>query len=158
MAYHDRLEAAITWLEGTQRAQDGGWGLAAGQASSIVNTAEALFVLRRGRFYPTSARRGVEFIRSSLSKHLDDPDRGKRVRYVAFALLAFAEYEDFVGKDEIQSCVSWLLDSRNHDNGGATRRVTGTLSCSLPRWQCGLCEGLTPPGRPFARARRSSSA
>lgn len=117
MDFHDRLEAAANWLEAAQRPTDGGWGLAAGQASSIVNTAEALFVLRRARLFPKSVDRGLAFIRSNLARHLDDPERGKRVRYVAFALLAFSEFADLVDESEIRSWVQWLMKNRNRDGG-----------------------------------------
>jgi hypothetical protein len=117
MGYQDRLNAAAVWLQSIQRPLDGGWGLAAGQSSSIVNTAEALFVLRRARFLPEAVKRGLAFVRGNLDEHLADTERGRRVRYVAFALLAFLEFRDLISDAEVERCVTWLLYARNSDAG-----------------------------------------
>lgn len=124
MAFHDHLRAACRWLQSIQR-PDGGWGRTPGEASSIVNTAEALFVLRRGALLPPATRDGLTFITSKLDSHLADPDRGKRIRYVAYGLLALAEFTDIVEGRHIERYITWLFDQRNSDGGWGHEALDG---------------------------------
>src|SRR5215216_3458746 len=118
MGYRAELEEAARWLVSIQR-PDHGWGLTAGQASSIVNTAEALYVLRCSRRFEAAQERAVDFINSNLFKHLET--LGPRIRYVAFALFAMSVIDESRrSRDLIGRAKSWLLDAKNEDGAWGT--------------------------------------
>lgn len=114
MGYHKDLAITCQWLASIQR-PDHGWGLAPGQASSLVNTAEAVYVLTRASGYDTLIRKGLGFIESNVFKHIEQ--NGPRIRYVAFSLAAMAEHPNLVSSELFERCCKWLEDTRNTDNG-----------------------------------------
>lgn len=116
MGYHDSLRSANEWLERNQQA-DGGWGLTPGQGSSIVNTTEAMFVLRLQGPIAAASRRGLTYLSSQFEKHLQAADRGARVRYGVFSLVALTLYRDFVDSNQIDRCLKWLRSAQNADGG-----------------------------------------
>lgn len=69
---------------------DGGWGLNISrghQASSIVNTAESLFVLRAASVGFHDMEASLEFISKNIFKHAKDPRRHDNIRYLSFGVL-----------------------------------------------------------------------
>lgn len=119
MGYHQDLISAAKWIASIQR-DDGGWGLAPGQASSLVNTAEALYVLRRAGGFETEISDGLNYLQKNVFDHLKK--RGARVRYVAFSLSAFADNRSPALEDIISKCCDWLEHAKNRDNGWGTEK------------------------------------
>lgn len=131
MAFNLRLRKSIKWLVSIQN-EDGGWGVVEAQKSTIVNTAEALYVLKRGRYEHTdNYRKGIEFIEANTFKHVKS--NGPRIRYVAFALIAFCESHYDIKHEFTQNCIDWLIDSKNSDNGwGASSQDNdSTIFCTF---------------------------
>jgi hypothetical protein len=114
MTYVDDLNRSAAWLVDSQN-PDGGWGLTPRQESSLVNTAEALFVLRRSGMHGPAVVRGREFLRTQVFPHIEK--RGPRIRYVAFTLLALAEGRRDDSAIVIGQCSKWLLAARSADHG-----------------------------------------
>jgi hypothetical protein len=133
MGYHKELQNAAIWLAEIQRS-DGGWGLTAGQSSSIVNTMEALYVLKRAGKFFTEIKKGLEYIRGSVFEHINE--RGPRIRYIAFSLLAICDNKDPSFEEDIKKYIEWLLESRNPDNGWGIERGTSShlFSTFLALW------------------------
>ncbi|MDP3013324.1 MAG: terpene cyclase/mutase family protein, partial [Candidatus Subteraquimicrobiales bacterium] len=113
MSYQVQLHKAAKWLVSI-RNKDKGWGLSEGQASSIVNTAEAIYVLTKASptDYHLAITEGLDFIQS---KTIDSANKMPRTRYVFFALLACLEHLEKVNSNFIQDCKQWLLKARNND-------------------------------------------
>jgi hypothetical protein len=117
MGYHQELANSARWIASIQQ-EDNGWGLAPGQGSSIVNTAEALYVLNRaGGFNPEIAK-GLDYIQRNVFEHVKS--RNPRTRYVSYSLLAFADNRIDSLEKSIAECCNWLLKARNTDNGWST--------------------------------------
>lgn len=114
MGYGRTLEDAADWLVGVVNS-DHGWGMSPGQASSIVNTAEAVYVLSRSRKYRSEIVEGLAFITTRLFPSLDK--QGPRTRYVMFALLAMLDHLETTSGDFLLRCTGWLLEARNNDGG-----------------------------------------
>ncbi len=114
MAFQKQLQKSVDWLLSVQN-QDGGWGIVPNQQSSIVNTAEALYVLKRGKKECLNEyKTGLAFIENQTFLHVKS--HGPRVRYVAFALMAFCDnYHNITGFG--QQCIDWLIAAKNDDNG-----------------------------------------
>lgn len=113
MGYRADLDAAARWLVSVQR-PDGGWGLTAGQASSVVNTAEALYVLRCSRRFEVAQERAARFITTKVFSHIETI--GPRVRYAAFALFGLSLVDESKRSDDVVArCRSWLLEAKNDD-------------------------------------------
>jgi hypothetical protein len=113
MSYHLQLQNAAKWLA-ENRNPDHGWGLAAGQASSIVNTSEAIFVLdKAGKGeYRALIAEGLTFIETkTLTSVIANP----KTRYVYFALSICLDNLDKVNHIFINNCANWLLAARNND-------------------------------------------
>lgn len=135
MGYHADLALTAAWLESVQR-PDGGWGLAPGQASSLVNTAEAIFVLSRLGGYEASLARGYTYISANAFSDLDR--LGPRVRYIAFSLFAMSLLpESSRDKAFVERCARWLIDARNPDGAwGIESRddASHLFSTSIALW------------------------
>lgn len=114
MGYYEDLALSSQWLASIQR-EDNGWGLAPGQASSLVNTAEAIYVLSRAGDYKTEITKGLQFLENNVFDHLQT--RGPRVRYVAFTLIALAQSSQADKGNLVDQCCAWLEGARNPDNG-----------------------------------------
>jgi len=112
VGYFEQLEAAADWLAGAQNS-DNGWGMSHGQASSIVNTAEAIYVLTRATKHPERVKAGLEFIQARLFPAIEK--QGGRTRYVFFALLGVADHLEKVNPDFVSRSVNWLIQARNKD-------------------------------------------
>jgi len=85
------------------------------QASSIVNTAEAIYVLTKAEKYNLQISEGINFIESILFPSIERS--GPRTRYVIFALLAMQEHKDKTTPAFIEQCLNWLTQARNKDGG-----------------------------------------
>ena len=122
MGYHKELKLAADWIASIQQ-DDFGWGLAPGQASSLVNTSEALYVLKRTNGYQAQIIKGLDYLKRNTFKHIKT--RKPRIRYVAFSLLAFTDNRSSEFESSISECCNWLLKARNADNGWGTEANIG---------------------------------
>jgi hypothetical protein len=86
-----------------------------GQPSSMVNTAEALYVLAKAGGDLSDCAAGWAFIRENLGEHLKS--RGERVRYVAFPLLTLSECFPDQDRRLQRFMLDWLIKARNPDDG-----------------------------------------
>lgn len=117
MAYFRNIAKSADWLALIQNPDDG-WGLTPGQASSLVNTAEAIFVLGLlGDRYSKEVQRGIDYIRANWRSHIEE--RGEKLRFIAFPLFVICQLgkTDLISPDEI-AMKDWLLSQRNDDDGG----------------------------------------
>jgi hypothetical protein len=114
MGYFYNLNKAADWLASVQNTNKG-WGMSPKQASSIVNTAEAIYVLTKANKYNLQIFEGIDFIESKLFSSIERS--GARTRYVFFALLAIQEHKDKVTSAFIEQCLNWLIQARNKDGG-----------------------------------------
>lgn len=114
MAYFSELRHAKDWLL-ENRSADGGWGMTAGQGSSMVNTAEALFVLAKAGAPMALCQPALNYLRSNLTPHLSE--RGSRTRYLSLPLAVLAEcFPSFDTKFQ-RSVAEKLVAARNDDDG-----------------------------------------
>lgn len=122
MAYHVNITKAAEWLIAIQN-KDGGWGLTRGQVSSLVNTAEALYVLScAGLNESDAAANGLRFLRDNFDNHL--VYRGNRTRFGAFPLSVIAtRYPNFDHRFQ-KKLYKWV-SSTVSDNGGWPSEVGG---------------------------------
>lgn len=114
MAYFPELQNARRWLVDNTNA-DGGWGMVAAQPSSMVNTAEVLFVLAKAGAPYEELITGLSFMRDNLDTHLET--RGKRIRYVAFPLAVLSECFPDYDAALRKHLSEWLIASQNADGG-----------------------------------------
>lgn len=112
MGYFDQLDIAADWLAAAQN-PDHGWGMSHGQASSIVNTAEAIYVLTRAHRHDERVKTGLEFIQTRLFPAIEK--QGPRTRYVFFALFGLLDHTSQADPLFVSKCVDWLLQARNKD-------------------------------------------
>ena len=135
MGYHQKIVDASDWLN-KHRNLDNGWGLSPEQASSIVNTAEAIYVLKKANRFYQSIKLGLDYIQHFLPIHVQK--RGQRTRYVNFALLAYIENQELLDPAEITKWADWLISAKNADgawgqvfNDGQSRLFPTCLSLML---------------------------
>jgi hypothetical protein len=113
---------------------DGGWGLAPGQVSSLVNTAEVLAVLRSAAvpYSDSGVQKGLAYIVSNLEVHLNERDRGPRTRYAAYALLGLSEYAEARTRPDVLACMhfasNWLHGHNRREGGWAAEEQEDGLS------------------------------
>jgi hypothetical protein len=91
-SFREQLVAAATYVAARRNPSDGGWGLnieSEHQASSIVNTAEAIFTIRRGRVSLEQPEKTVNFLKKAISEH--PGTRGDRLRYLTFGVMGLLE-------------------------------------------------------------------
>ena len=81
----------------------------------MVNTAEAMFVLRCARVFPQKIYEGRIFLEQNVFRHVER--LGPRIRYVAFTLLELCHHREASNEDLIKQSCDWLLNARNPDNG-----------------------------------------
>lgn len=105
MKYIEQLQLAIAWLNGT-RNRDFGWGLNPKQASSIVNTAEALYVLGKSQRLPQDVQKTTNFLRFALTDH--PSSRGLFTRYFAFGILGLLSAGVDRADPSVQDCAEAL--------------------------------------------------
>lgn len=122
-SYHGRLREAARRALQIQEG-DGGWGLREGYVSSIVNTAETLFILHSANgVFPSDGldataapvTRAVKFLCAALRTHPLPPEeggRGSNARFMSFGLLGLLEYPEFADqvevRDSIELCRAWF--------------------------------------------------
>ena len=106
-----------------QDPNDGGWGLRASQASSVVNTCEALWVLSATERHGSEIAKGVEYLTRVIPKHCQPRDhegvsRGQNTRFVTFGILGLAAGRHHWGSDTQRTAewaLDWLIDNRLED-------------------------------------------
>lgn len=117
--------------------EDDGWGLTIGQASSIVNTAEALSVIKmHGQTLDSTANsvvtRAQHYIARNAPVHIlprKDGGRGENVRYVSFALNGMLQFPELISKDVFESivwCINWLKNNKRDDGWAETVSMSDT--------------------------------
>lgn len=114
MGYQRTIQDAARWLASNVN-PDMGWGMSPGQASSIVNTAEAIYILTRAKGYGAEIENGLDYISNRLFKSLEE--QGGRTRYVLFALFALTDHLEKVDSNLLLNCTDWLLRAQNSDGG-----------------------------------------
>ncbi|MDI9312676.1 MAG: hypothetical protein QM535_20875 [Limnohabitans sp.] len=113
MGYYKQLNKSAEWLVSIQNQTNFGWGLSPGQGTSIVNTAEAVYVLSQTQSYHTEIKKGIDFIQSRLQISIDK--QGNRTRYVFFALLGLIDNLDKSDVNFVNKWSEWLIKARNKD-------------------------------------------
>ena len=113
MAFLLPLQEASAWLLRHQR-EDEGWGATPGQASSLVNTAEALYVLAAAGCRDPAVSGGISFFRKNLQRHL--AERGPRTRFVALPLFTLLYCFPDADSQLITVLADILLQGRNVDS------------------------------------------
>lgn len=86
------MKTAADYLISRRHPVDGGWGLnieKGFQSSSIVNTAESLFVINRARCVVSDLDKTVLYLKDSIREH--PSTRGDNLRYLTFGLLGLLE-------------------------------------------------------------------
>lgn len=114
MAYFAELRDARDWLL-QNRSADGGWGMTAGQGSSMVNTAEALLVLAKAGTPIAVCQPALNYLRNNLEPHLSE--RGSRTRYLSLPLAVLAECFPSFDPEFQRSLAKRLVAARNEDDG-----------------------------------------
>src|SRR6185369_9218834 len=104
MGYQRTIQDAARWLASNVN-PDMGWGMSPGQASSIVNTAEAIYILTRAKGYAAEIENGLAYISNRLFKSLEE--QGSRTRYVLFALLALTDHLEKVDSTLLLDSTDW---------------------------------------------------
>jgi hypothetical protein len=119
-----QLAAAAEWLAQIQNSKNGGWGRTPELASSIVNTAEAMFVLNvAGREqYRPAVKKGAEFIERVTAKSLRERELS---RFAFFALLAATVNRADFPMEFVAHVVEWALSARNPDGAWGNKSRDG---------------------------------
>jgi len=131
MGYFTVLRECADWLQAIQN-QDGGFGLVKGQQSTLVNTAEAVFILRRaGRV--EVCRRAYSYILDNWKVHIRE--FGPRTRYVAYTLFALSDSGDSSFYSTTQECIDWLHENQNPATGAWSPEKNSTEDCLLSTFQ-----------------------
>ena len=142
---------------------DGGWGLTLTSVSSIVNTCEALAVLRAAGVAGTPVRDALSFLAGAIGEHCrprQKGGRGENTRFVCYALSGLLGYPQFLTQpgpaDGIGWCMGWLDrnqvgqgwpevagvdDASLHQTARAVLALSGLRSALVD-----LGPGLTLPG------------
>jgi MYXO-CTERM domain-containing protein len=112
-----------------QNANDG-WGRTQGLASSIVNTVEAVYVLKCAgeEQYQASIEKGLGFISKVTSGAIANQSRS---RYAFFALEAVINSKQYFSTEFVNTLVDWLFEARNPDGGWGHEARDGK-SCLYP--------------------------
>jgi prenyltransferase beta subunit len=114
MKYIEQLQLAAAWLNSV-RNSDGGWGLNPGQASSIVNTAEALYVLNKAQRLPSDVEKTIRFLRNAIIEH--PVSRGPFLRYFAFGIFGLLVAGVPQSDPLVQKCAEFLRQSQISSKG-----------------------------------------
>ncbi|MGH8884930.1 MAG: hypothetical protein ACRDYX_07110 [Egibacteraceae bacterium] len=111
-SYEKRLSQAAERLL-AQQGYDGGWGLTLTSVSSIVNTSEALAVLRSAGIGGKPVRDAVSYLAGVVGDHCRPRQRGGRgenTRFVCFGLNGLIEYTQFFQRPGVPEAVAWCVD------------------------------------------------
>jgi hypothetical protein len=129
MSYKKQLHLASEWLVSIQRTDDG-WGLASGQASSIVNTAEAIEILAESdkKKYHDVIEKGLNFL---ATRTLPSLRKNPNTRYAFFSLLAFSNRKLNTTNSATYEIRDWLVKAQNPD-GGWGHTAKNDQSCLYP--------------------------
>jgi hypothetical protein len=118
--YQDDVGYAALKLLDYQDAEEGGWGLTTTSTPSIVNTAEALTVLRAsGEPASDQIWRGVAYVAKNIPLHTRarPNGRGRNTRFVTFGIEGLTTYPEFLDEPEVRQslnwAVAWLQDAHN---------------------------------------------
>lgn len=114
MKYAEQRQLAVAWINGA-RNPDSGWGLNPKQASSIVNTAEAAYVLGKLSSLPQDVQKTVQFLRQALADH--PAGRGFFTRYFAFGIVGLLALGVDRSDPSIQACADALRQSQINAKG-----------------------------------------
>lgn len=126
--YRDQLADAARNLLEIQNPNKG-WGLRPGSESSLVNTAEALNVIKAaGLETDPRARAGVAFLIRALKVHyrpqsedVERPARGLNLRYLSFSADGLVTVPDIAFSDDgieaLKFCIEGLLAARQPGGG-----------------------------------------
>lgn len=115
-SYGERVSrAAQTLLE--HQGFDGGWGLTLTSVSSIVNTTEALAILRAADVGGKPVRDALSFLSGTVEDHCrprQKGGRGENTRFVCFALMGLLSYPQFFAQPGIADTAAWCVDWLEH--------------------------------------------
>lgn len=92
LSFREQMKTAADYLISRRHPVDGGWGLnieKGFQASSIVNTAESLFVINRARCAVGDLDKSVQYLKDGIRGH--PSSRGDNLRYLTFGLWGLLE-------------------------------------------------------------------
>lgn len=131
MGYFTVLSECADWLEEIQN-KDGGFGLVKGQKSTLVNTAEAVFILRRGE-RKTACSKAYSYMLNTWKGHLSE--LGPRTRYVAYTLFALSDSGDQIYDSTIKECITWLKNNQNPATGAWAPETDSSDDCILSTFQ-----------------------
>jgi hypothetical protein len=123
MPFQKRLARAALKVASLQDPNDGGWGLRASQASSVVNTCEALWVLSASEMYGPEIARGIEYLTKAMPRHCqprghNGMGRGQNTRFITFGLLGLAAGRHYWATDTNDTAVwalEWLINNKLED-------------------------------------------
>lgn len=119
---------------------DGGYGLTASQASSLVNTAEVLYVFRTAKRHNVLAREpsvpaALDYLARTLPQHCaprsSGPARGQKTRYVTYTLLGLCYWPDML-ETKHYATIDWALHWLDgHATEEGLPEEAGVGDCSL---------------------------
>lgn len=126
--YTDRLQSAANRLIRVQ-AHDGGWGITPTSVSSIVNTVEALTVLRAAQAsQDLPILDALDYVSSALPEHLRTRrkgGRGENTRFATFGLEGLITFPTHMRNARVSQALSWTVDwlhTASFDEGWAEAR------------------------------------
>jgi len=102
------LAGAAEWLKTTRRTGDGSWGKSRGEASSIVSTAEALYVLSLAGADKSVLAVSEKFIREAVQTH--PATRGAMTRYQIYGIYALLLLGAASNDPDVVGCATWLKE------------------------------------------------
>jgi hypothetical protein len=87
LTFKNNIKASADFLISRRNPNDGGWGLnieKGFQASSIVNTAESLFVINKAGYQIDDLEKTIQFLKKGIADHTIS--RGDNLRYLTFGI------------------------------------------------------------------------
>lgn len=137
-----------TFVQNEFRNSDGGFGSYRGKPSSIVNTAEALYVLSlEPRRYQQVIVDSTAYLRETLALYFDDPKRSGVLRYYVYGLFGLLTAGVHERDNVVQACAARLIDLYDHTQFGWAHEKGQKVSLSstfLALWALQL---FTDPAR-----------
>jgi hypothetical protein len=134
--FRGQLSAAAAYLESRCNPTDGGWGLNIErdfQESSIVNTAEAVFVINRGSLQQRDHTKARKFLEQAVCEHPEK--RGRRMRYYTFGVFGLLECGASPSSDGIATCIAAIVKRFDRDQLGCTESDSETQFRLWPTFQ-----------------------
>lgn len=137
LLFKEQIAVASSYLSSRQNPKDGGWGLNIErpyQSSSIVNTAEALYTLRRAPSMIANISSAIDYLRAAVHEH--PAKRGDNVRYYTFGAMGLVEAGCPSMDPDLQFCVAAIHERYAADQRGwpetpgeANTRLWSTFTC-----------------------------